>query len=440
VGEAAPPCILGPRSAYLAPRAAAAAFRYNSGMTQPTQPPRPASYTKKVGLVLQGGGALGSYQAGVYEALAASPYAPDWVAGISIGAINAAIIAGNPPETRVERLRTFWEDITAPTAWWPPAMAEPLATWQRQAGSLAAVWFGQPGFFAPRALPEWLKHTPTSYYNTAALRGTLERLVDFDRINRVKDVRISVGAVNVRSGRFAYFDSARIEIRPEHVMASGSLPPGFPPVEVDGEHYWDGGLVSNTPLQYVLDYSPRRSRLTFQVDVFHARGELPRNLEQVGEREKDIRYSSRTRITTETFRQKHEVRHAINELMELLPPKIRNTEEANRLWEFGCVTEMDIVQLIYRPHAPQGSYKDYEFSRATMGARWQQGLSDASTTLAAAPWLAPARKEVGVRVFDVIHDLLVGRKTPSDGNEPEARPMENPPPGVILKHDLPHED
>jgi NTE family protein len=397
-------------------------------MTKPAPPPRPAPYTKKVGLVLQGGGALGSYQAGVYEALAESPYAPDWVAGISIGAINAAIIAGNAPEHRVARLRTFWEDITAPTAWWPEGLSGPLATWQRQAGGLAALVFGQPGFFAPRMPAEWFSHPkPTSYYSTAALKQTLERLVDFDRINHAKDVRISVGAVNVRSGRFAYFDSAKIAIRPEHVMASGSLPPGFPPVEIDGEHYWDGGLVSNTPLQYVLDTSPRRSRLTFQVDVFHARGELPTNLGEVSEREKDIRYSSRTRITTETFRQKHEVRHAINELMDILPPEIRNTDEANRLWEFGCVTEMDIVQLIYRPHEPQGAYKDYEFSRVTMNARWQQGLSDARTTLAAAPWLAPAPKEVGVRVFDVIHDILTGQKTPSTGDEPEARPMEEPP-------------
>jgi NTE family protein len=397
-------------------------------MTNLDQPARPASYDKKVGLVLQGGGALGSYQAGVYEALAASPYSPDWVAGISIGAINAAIIAGNAPEHRVARLRTFWEDITAPTAWWPEGLSGPLATWQRQAGGLTALVFGQPGFFAPRMPAEWFSHPmPTSYYSTAALKQTLERLVDFDRINHAQDVRISVGAVNVHSGRFAYFDSAKIVIRPEHVMASGSLPPGFPPVEIDGEHYWDGGLVSNTPLQYVLDTSPRRSRLTFQVDVFHARGELPTNLAEVSEREKDIRYSSRTRITTETFRQKHEVRHAINELMDILPPDIRNTDEANRLWEFGCVTEMDIVQLIYRPHEPQGAYKDYEFSRATMNARWQQGLSDARTTLAAAPWLAPAPKEVGVRVFDVIHDILTGQKTPSTGDEPEARPMEEPP-------------
>ena len=200
-------------------------------MSDSRPPPRPASYDKEVGLVLQGGGALGSYQAGVYEALASSPYLPDWVAGISIGAINAALIAGNSPENRVAQLRRFWEGITAPTAWWPAGLTGPAAVWQRSAGGLAAIMFGQPGFFAPRPHHEWFPPTmPTSYYNTVALKETLEQLIDFDRINNAKDTRLSVGAVNVRTGRFAYFDSAEIAIRPEHVMASGSPPPGFPPV------------------------------------------------------------------------------------------------------------------------------------------------------------------------------------------------------------------
>ena len=347
---------------------------------------------------------------------------PDWVAGISIGAINAALIAGNPPENRVAQLRRFWEGVTAPTAWWPAGHTGPIAAWQRSVGGIAAIMFGQPGFFAPRSHHEWFSPTmPTSFYSTAALKETLEQLVDFDRINNAKGTRLSVGAVNVRTGRFAYFDSAETAIRPEHVMASGSLPPGFPPVEIDGEYYWDGGLVSNTPLQYVLDYYPRRSRLTFQVDVFQGRGQLPTNLEEVSEREKDIRFSSRTRITTENFRQKHEVRHAIEELMEILPPELRNTEQANRLYAFGCVTEMDIVQLIYRPHEPQGACKDYEFSRVTMNNRWQQGISDARTTLQAAPWLAPTPQDVGVRVFDVMHDILVGK---SKATPQETSPME----------------
>ncbi len=383
-------------------------------MTDGTPPARPASYDKKIGLVLQGGGALGSYQAGVYAALASSEYLPDWVAGISIGAINAAIIAGNAPEHRVQRLRSFWEAITAATALWPPAPAGPLAAWQHRASALTALMFGQPGFFTPRPPQDWFSaDKAVSYYQTSALKGTLERLVDFDRIRDAKDMRLSVGAVNVRSGHFAYFDSEEITIRPEHIMASGALPPGFPPVEIDGEQYWDGGLFSNTPLQYMVDYYPRRSRVIFQVDVFPAHGRLPANLDEVNERDKDIRYSSRTRFTTNTLREKHDVRHAINELHKLLPPDIANTEQAKRLYEHGCVTEMDIVQLIYRPTEPQGALKDFEFSRPTMEMRWQQGLSDARATLHASPWLAPTPKELGVRVFDVLHDILAGDRKPA---------------------------
>jgi len=357
-------------------------------------PPRPKFYDKKVGLVLQGGGALGSYQAGVYEALASSEYLPDWVAGISIGAINAAIIAGNEPGNRLNRLRSFWEGITAHTSLWPSALDGSLAAWHQKASTLVALIFGQPGFFTPRALQDWFSPSkPISYYDTSVLKGTLERLVDFDRINNAGEMRLSVGAVNVRTGQFAYFDSATITIRPEHIMASGALPPGFPPVEIDGEHYWDGGLFSNTPLQYVLDYSPRRSRLTFEVDVFPAQGRLPRNLDEVIERDKDIRYSSRTQTSSDAFRDRHDVRHAINELHKLLPPDLANTEQAKRLYEYGCVTEMDIVQLVYRPIGPQGASKDYEFSRSLMELRWQQGISDARTALHASPWLAPTPKD-----------------------------------------------
>jgi len=362
------------------------------------QPSRPKSYDKKVALVLQGGGALGSYQAGVYEALAASDYPPDWVAGISIGAINAALIAGNAPADRVDRLRAFWDEITAPPPLWP-GLAAALETPSLSAAH--ALLFGQPGFFAPRPPMSWLfGGHPTSFYDTGALRGTLERLVDFDRIN-AREIRFSVGSVNVRTGNFAYFDNAEIKIRPEHVMASGALPPGFPPIEIDGEFYWDGGLVSNTPLQYVLDFVPRRSRLTFQVDLFNARGPVPTDLDMVGERDKDIRYSSRTRAGTDMFRTMHDVRHVINDLLERLP-ELRDSREGKFLYEFGCVTTMDIVELIYRPATAQGPAKDYEFGRAIMLARWAEGTSNARATLDAAPWLAPMPPEIGVRTFDVL--------------------------------------
>jgi len=299
-------------------------------------PPRPSFYDKKVALVLQGGGALGSYQAGVYEALASSNYLPDWVAGISIGAINAAIIAGNAPENRLDRLRSFWNGVTAHSTLMPSVPPWSLAVWQQKASALTALLFGQPGFFIPRTLQYWFSSDKfLSYYDTSALKKTLERLVDFDRINNANDMRLSVGAVNVRTGQFAYFDSANIPIGPEHIMASGALPPGFPPIEIDGEHYWDGGLFSNTPLGYVMDYSPRRSRLTFQVDVFQADGRLPTNLDEVAERDKDIRYSSRTQICSSAFRDRHDVRHAINELHKLLPQDLLSTEQAKRLYEFS---------------------------------------------------------------------------------------------------------
>ena len=383
-------------------------------MTHENPSVRPASYDKKVGLVLQGGGALGSYQAGVYEALAASEYLPDWVAGISVGAINAAIIAGNAPEHRMQSLRSFWEAITAPTILWPPAPAGLTTEWQHRASALSALMFGQRGFFTPRPPQDWFSSDKcVSYYETSVLKRTLERLVDFDRINDTKDMRLSVGAVNVRTGHFAYFDSEEITIRPEHIMASGALPPGFPPVEIDGEQYWDGGLLSNTPLQYMIDYYPRRSRLVFQVDLFPAHGCVPTNLDEVHEREKDIRYSSRTMMSTNNLREKHDVRHAINELHKLLPADLANTEQAKRLYEHGCVTQMEIVQLIYRPIEPQGALKDFEFSRSTMEARWQQGFSDARSNLHASPWLAPMPRDLGVRVFDVIHDILVGDRGPA---------------------------
>ncbi len=283
-------------------------------MSKGREPVRPASYDKMVALVLQGGGALGSYQAGVYEALSTSQYLPDWVAGISIGAINAAIIAGNAPEKRIERLRAFWEGITTTHSDWPGlpgTLPGGVLHDHRRLSSLGALLFGQPGFFAPRPPADWMfgwisGAAPTSFYDISALKSTLERLVDFDRIN-AREIRFSVGAVNVRTGNFAYFDNAATTIRAEHVMASGALPPGFPAVEIDGEHYWDGGLVSNTPLKYVLEYVPRRSRLTFQVDLFHAAGPLPADLEAVAERDKDIRYSSRTRASTTTFKTTHDV-------------------------------------------------------------------------------------------------------------------------------------
>jgi NTE family protein len=369
-------------------------------LNQKSSGPR-SKIDKQIALALQGGGALGSYQAGVYEALAEHDYCPDLVTGVSIGAINCAIIAGNAPEERVARLREFWEQVSSSSANW---FDIPQRIWQdamRRTAAVAALMFGQPGFFRPNIWRCWITGVaPTSYYDTSYLKATLERLVDFDRIN-AREVRFCVGAVNVRTGNYIYFDNTRQTIRPEHVMASGALPPGFPAIEIDGEHYWDGGLVSNTPLRQILETLPRRSTLAFQVDLFSSRGSVPKDLGAVSEREKDIRYSSRTRMGVETFRYAHNLRRNINTLLAKLPDALKNEPEVAFLQRVACQTTMDIVELIYRPTEEQGPSKDYEFSRATMEHRWEHGLNDARRTLASAPWLTPAQPDVAVRTFDI---------------------------------------
>ena len=270
--------------------------------------PRGRPPFERIALLLQGGGALGAYQGGVYEALAEAGLHPDWTAGISIGAINAALIAGNPPEERADRLRRFWELVSSPgygDGLAPLLNGDSGRTLLNQWSAGQALSLGAPGFFAPRLLTPWLcphgSIEATSYYDTRPLRATLEQLVDFDRINSGA-MRFSVGAVNVRTGNIAYFDSTTHRIRPEHVMASGALPPGFPAVEIEGEHYWDGGLISNTPLSWVVDNHPHRDTLAFQVDLWSSRGALPRNMAQVPTRQKEIQYSSRTRAESNRFR------------------------------------------------------------------------------------------------------------------------------------------
>jgi NTE family protein len=361
---------------------------------------------KQIALVLQGGGALGSYQAGVYQALAEAGCEPDWIAGISIGAINSAIIAGNEPKRRVKQLESFWQSVTSELPFWPHLEEAHWRDTGRRLSALSALAVGQPGFFRPRSLFELgfgNVRMPVSFYDTSDLKATLERMVDFDRIN-AREIRLSLGAVNVETGNFAYFDNSREAILPEHVMASGALPPGFPPIEIGGNFYWDGGLVSNTPLQYVLEAMPRHSTLAFQVDLFSSEGTVPNDIETVMEREKDIRYSSRTRMGTDTFRAMHNLRRNISLLLAKLPKSLEAEPEVEHLRRAACMTSMDIVQLIYRPHEVQGHSKDYEFSRATMEARWIQGFSDARFTLEAAPWLTPASPEIGVRTFDALRD------------------------------------
>jgi NTE family protein len=366
----------------------------------------------RIALLLQGGGALGAYQGGVYQALAEADLHPDWVAGISIGAINAALIAGNPPEIRVEKLRTFWETVTR-----PPPGAPYLAggvpshdTTHRlvnQARALGTLVAGAPGFFAPRLPPPYLYPPGTpqalSYYDTGPLRATLERLVDFDRIND-GGMRFSVGAVNVRTGNFVYFDNTTHQIGPEHVIASGSLPPGCPATVIDGEHYWDGGLVSNTPLQWVLDSDPRLDTLAFQIDLWNARGELPRDLMAVELRQKEIRYSSRTRAATDQFKRQQLLRRAVAKLLRQLPGELLQTPEAALLAEQADEKVYNIIQLIYHAANYEGSSKDYEFSRATMNEHWQAGYNDAVRTLRHPEVLQRPVDMNGVFTFDLAVD------------------------------------
>jgi len=359
-------------------------------------------------LVLQGGGALGAYQAGVFEALAAMDYTPDWIAGISIGAINAALIAGNPPERRVERLREFWQGVSSfPFAPSLPPLADGVDGARdafNETSATIAMLFGVAGFFSPRvpAAPFQPPGTPAaiSYYDTAPLRESLERLIDFDLLNSGA-VRLSVGAVSVTRGNFCYFDTSEQRLDARHVMASGALPPGFPPVEIDGEYYWDGGLVSNTPLQYVLDEPGRRPRLVFQVDLFAARGEMPANLAEASEREKDIRYSSRTRLNTTFELRRQATVQAAQRLLARLPARLRDDPDARLLAAIPCEAAVDVVHLIYRSKHYESQSKDYEFSRASMLEHWAAGLADTQATLEDPRWVGRDRRDSGVHVFDL---------------------------------------
>ncbi|NDH62665.1 MAG: patatin-like phospholipase family protein [Alphaproteobacteria bacterium] len=380
-----------------------------SAVVSRTNGPRSRPDFERIALLLQGGGALGSYQAGAYEALAEANLHPDWVAGISIGAINAALIAGNAPERRVEKLRVFWETITEPPLGIPyfPGL-EIKGDMQRQIvnqwRAMGTMLWGAPGFFKPRIPPPLF--TPTgnpgnlSYYDIAPLKALLEQLVDFDRIN-TSETRFSVGATNVKTGNFAYFDNKTHKIAAAHVMASGSLPPGFPATEIDGEFYWDGGVVSNTPLQWVLDERPRNDTLAFQVDLWNARGELPRDMIEVDVRQKDIRYSSRTRAGTDQFRKMQHMRRATAKLLANMRPELRQTPEAELLAQEADTKVYNIIHLIYHARNYEGASKDYEFSRRTMEEHWKTGYDDMVRTLRYPEVLQRPQSEDGVFTFDL---------------------------------------
>jgi NTE family protein len=363
-------------------------------------------------LVLQGGGALGSYQAGAYHALCRHDFEPDWVAGISIGAINAAIIAGNAPEKRVARLKEFWEMLSAPVPWSPITADDRGRSFFNEASAAMVATFGVPGFFTPRLPPAplWPQGSAESlsYYDTGALRVTLEHLVDFDRINDLK-TRLSVGAVSVTSGNFRYFDNFEFKklgkrIGPEHIMASGALPPGFPSIVIEGEHYWDGGIASNTPLDYVLDEDNTDALLIFQVDLFSARGHLPVSLLEAAEREKDIRFSSRTRMNTDKNKEIHNARKALRDLIGKLPEELKSDPSLEILRKAAKENTVTVVHLIYRSKNYESSSKDYDFSRIGMVEHWGAGERDVDLSMRHTEWLERPQSGETMMTYDLTGD------------------------------------
>ena len=374
-----------------------------SGLPGPDVPWRPER-CDRVALIFQGGGALGAYQAGVYEALHASGIEPDWITGVSIGAINAAIIAGNPRNRRLEHLRAFWERVTERRIW----AFTPDGDIFRRARNATSAWMtmtqGQPGFFKPHPVNPWFSPAgaaaATSIYDTAPLRETLLELVDFDMIND-RRCRFSVGAVNVLNGNFIYFDNANQVIGPEHIMASGALPPALPMVKIGTEYYWDGGIVSNTPLQHLLDQEDGMNSLVFQVDLFSARGVLPRDMEDVLGRHKDIMYSSRTRLTTDVYRRLLTWKTHLRKVLDAVPEQFLDDEQRRLKLELGRLPAINIVHMIYQQKAYEGHAKDHEFSGTSMREHWASGQEDTRQTLNHRHWLEMPTAGTGVSVHDI---------------------------------------
>lgn len=390
---------------------------FPSTTTLPGTAAERAAQYEVVALVLQGGGALGAYQAGVYEALHEAGIRPNWVAGTSIGAINASLIGGNPPERRIERLRGFWEMVShgctpadsqdtqmLASAWFGNLNLRRLVNF---ASAAQAVVQGQRGFFTPRFPPPWLRQPgsegATSFYDTAPLRETLRQLVDFDYLNN-GEMRISLGAVEAASANVVYFDSDNPDHRPltaEHVMASGALPPAFPPVKIGGRYYWDGGLVSNTPLEYVLESEPRHDTLAFQVDLWSALGPLPQDILEVFERDKDIRYSSRTRKGTRNAQRRQNLRRKILAALQRIPRELHDDPAIAALTEQACSKIMNVIHLIYQAKEYESHAKDYEFSSVMMREHWAAGRTDALLSIAEPHYLDRPSPDVGVITHDI---------------------------------------
>jgi NTE family protein len=357
----------------------------------------------QVALVLQGGGALGSFQGGVYEALYSAGIEIDQVAGISIGAVNAALIAGNPPDRRVERLRTFWDRTSAALPSFPIWTGDWGREWLHEASAGFVAAFGVPGFFSPNLIPAMaaIPGTPQaiSFYDPSQLTATLNDLVDWELLNE-GPVRIAVGAVEIESGNFYYFDNKRDRIDARHILASGALPPGLPPVEIDGKYWWDGGLVSNTPLAHVLD-TQDSAMLVFQVDLFSASDQMPRTMMDVIAREKEIRFSSRTRQVSDQLiasRREHEVARKV---LSKLPDAMKDDPDVIKLGALIRDLPVSLVQLIYRANAWEGGSRDYEFSERTMREHWAAGEAAVAATIRNSELIAENILSGQTAAFDV---------------------------------------
>jgi NTE family protein len=363
-------------------------------------------------LVLQGGGALGAYHVGVYQAMREAGIEPDWVIGTSIGAINAALIAGNPPAQRLDRLREFWRLVE----WHDPlGIARMVPSWVAGPFSnLDTIARGVAGFFEPNPLALLGARAPVgldqaAFYRTAPLRDTLARLVDFDRI-AAGPMRLTVGAVNARTGAMRYFDSRKDTLAPEHVMASGALPPAFPAVRIDGEPYWDGGIYSNTPVEAVLDDDPRRDSTVFTVHLWNPSGDEPQSIWDVFGRQKEIQYSSRAVNHVNRQKQIHRLRHVINTLARYVPEGQRREAAVRELMAWGCGTTIHIVRLLAPRLDGEDHTKDIDFTPDGIRERWDAGYADARRAIARRPWLCEIDPLDGV----LLHDHVSLRKMGSD--------------------------
>lgn len=372
----------------------------------------------QVAIVLQGGGALGSYQAGVLEGLAQAGVEPGHVAGISIGALNAAVFCGNHPSMRVKAMHGFWDRIIN-SVWTEPeqiidrnvfsALPKEIRKIHSATRAMQTIMRGQNNFFEPRSPLDFLhmdSPAKTSFYDTSPLRDTLLEFCDFDLINSGK-TRVSVGAVNVRTGNFVYFDSSQMVLRPEHFMASGALPPGFPAVEIDGEFYWDGGIVSNTPLSKIMEDDNSGRKLIFQIDLWNAQGELPTDMLSCIERTKDIQYSSRTRAITDLIKERADHKKTIRSLLSLIDRDVIATHpECMKAIKESAKESVNLIHLIYRKKEHQGHYKDFEFSSQSLGDHWREGLCDIRCTLANEQFFLPPENEDGFVCHDA-HEFVI---------------------------------